>query len=56
MTVLEETKGITEDECYDLYSRNIILFIKLRELILDTDTAHRRKVGGRTNLWEETTL
>lgn len=56
IAVLEEIKGIIEEEFYDLYSHNTILFIKLRKLVLDTDAAHRRKVGGRTNLWEETTL
>jgi len=42
MTVLEETKGIDEDEFYDLYSHITILVIKLRELIPDTDAAHIR--------------
>ena len=56
VTVLEETEGITEDEFYDLYSYNIILFIKLRGLVLDTDAAHIRKRVGRTDLREETTM
>jgi hypothetical protein len=56
MTVLEETEGITEDEFYDLYSYNIILFIKRRGVILDTDAAHIRKKVVRTALWEETTM
>lgn len=54
--VLEETEGITEDEFYDLYWYDIILFNKPRGVMVDTDTAHIRKVGGRTNLGEETTL
>lgn len=56
MTVLQETKGIIEDEFCDLYSYKIIWFVKLRGVILDRDAAHMRKVDGRTTLREETTL